>query len=48
MAFLGFPPLEAIIHKNALNLFMSISRNKHFCEYETADRQLAMKDSDNA
>ena len=32
------------IHKNARNLFMSISRNKHFLEYEIAERQIAMKD----
>ena len=45
LALLGILPLETIIHKSALSLFMNISRNKHFLEYEIAERQLAMKDS---
>ena len=44
LALLGILPLESIIHKNALNLFMSISRNKHFLEHKIAERQIAMKD----
>ena len=36
-------PLETIIHKNSLNLFSSIVRNKHFIEYEIDERQLVMK-----
>ena len=44
LALLGILPLETIIHKNAPNLFMSISRNKHFLEHEIAERQIAMKD----
>ena len=44
LALLGILPLETIIHKNALNLFMSISRNTHFLEHEIAERQIAMKD----
>lgn len=36
-------PLETIIHKNSLNLFSSTVRNKHFIEYEIAERQHVMK-----
>ena len=39
----GILPIETVIHKNSLNLFMSIIRNKHFIEYEVAERQLVMK-----
>ncbi|MEW8547538.1 MAG: reverse transcriptase family protein [Candidatus Thiodiazotropha sp.] len=43
LALLGILPIATVIHKNALNLFMSIARNKHFVEYEVAERQLVMK-----
>ena len=43
LALLGVLPLETVIHKNALNLFMGIARNSNFIEYDTAMRQLAMK-----
>ena len=33
----------SVIHKNSLNIFMSIARDKHFIEYEVAERQLVMK-----
>ena len=44
LAWLAVLPLECLIHKNALNLFMNIVRNRHFVEYEIAERQLVMKD----
>ena len=43
LALLGILPLESVIHKNSLNLFINIVRNKHFIEYEIAERQLVMK-----
>ena len=43
LALLGILPLESIIHKNSLNLFVNIARNHYFIEYEIAERQLVMK-----
>ena len=43
LALLGILPLESIKHKNSLNLFVNISRNHHFIEYDIAERQLVMK-----
>ena len=43
LALLGILPLETVIHKNALNLFMNIARSKDCIEYEIAERQLVMK-----
>ena len=43
LALLGILPIVTVIHKNSLNIFMSIARNKHFIEYEVAERQLVMK-----
>ena len=43
LALLGILPLETVIHKNALNLFMNITRSKDCFEYEIAERQLVMK-----
>ena len=43
---LGIVPLQTIIHKNALNLIMNIVCNKHFDEYEIAERHLVMKDNE--
>ena len=44
LALLGIPPVEVAIHKNSLNLFMNIIKNKSSVEYQIAERQLAMKD----
>ena len=46
LALLGVLPLETFIHKNTLNLFMSIAHNSKFIEYEIAMRQLAVKTPD--
>ena len=46
LALLGVLPLESIIQKNSLNLFVNISRNEHFIEYDIAERQLVMKGND--
>ena len=35
-----------MIHKNTLNLFMGIARNRNFIEYDIAERQLAVKTLD--
>ena len=43
LAVLGILPLETVIHKNALNLFMSIARNCDTIEYDITMRQLVMK-----
>ena len=44
LALLGIPPVAVAIHKNSLNLFMNIIKNKSSVEYQIAERQLAMKD----
>ena len=46
LALLGVLPLESIIQKISLNLFVNISRNEHFIEYDIAERQLVMKGND--
>ena len=46
LALLGVLPLETVIHKNTLNLFMGIARNSKFIEYDIAMRQLAVKTPD--
>ena len=46
LSLLGVLPLETVIHKNSLNLFVSIARNSNFIEYDIAMRQLAMKTPD--
>ena len=46
LALLGILPVRATIHKNSLNLFMNMTRDKSQIEYQIAERQLAMKDSD--
>ena len=43
LALLGILLLETVIHKNALNLFMSIARNCDTIEYDITMRQLVMK-----
>ena len=45
LSLLGILPIEVVIHKNALNLFMNILREKDTVEYEIAESQLAMKDN---
>ena len=46
LGLLGILPMEVVIDKNALNLFMNIISNKDSIEYQIAERQLAMKDSE--
>ena len=43
LALLGILPLETVIHKNTLNLFMGIARSSNLIEYDIAMRQLAVK-----
>ena len=38
LALLVILPLETVIHKNSLNLFMGIARNRNFIEYDIAKR----------
>ena len=45
LGLLGILPVEAVIDKNALNLFMNVISDKNSIEYQIAERQLAMKDS---
>ena len=46
LALLGILPVRNTIHKNSLNLFMNTTRDKSSIEYQIAERQLALKDSD--
>ena len=43
LGLLGILPVEAVIDKNALNLFMNVISDKNSIEYQIAKRQLAMK-----
>ena len=43
LALLGILPLETVIHKNTLNLFMGIARSSNRIEYDIAMKQLAVK-----
>ena len=43
---MGVPPVEAIIHKNILNLFVNSARSQSSVEYDIIERQLVMKSSD--
>lgn len=43
-SLLGILPIETVIEKNALILFMNIIRDQDSIEYQIAERQLAMKD----
>ena len=45
LGLLGILPVEAVIDKNALNLFINVISDKNSIEYQIAERQLAMKDS---
>ena len=40
-----FLPIEALLHKNLLNMFVNMIRNENSVEYEIAKRQLVMKDT---
>ena len=46
LSLLGIPPVELIIHKNILNLFVSLVSSKDSVEYDIIERQLVMKSSD--
>ena len=45
LGLVGILPVEAVIDKNALNLFMNVISDKNSIEYQIAEKQLAMKDS---
>ena len=44
LALLGIPPLETILHKNPLSMYVNMIRNGDYIEYEIAQRQLGMKE----
>ena len=46
LSLLGIPPVELIIHKTILNMFVSSVRSKDSVEYDIIERQLVMKFSD--
>ena len=46
LSLLGIPPVELIIHKSILNMFVSSVRSKDSVEYDIIERQLVMKSSD--
>ena len=37
--------MEALLHKNLLNMFVNMIRNENSIEYEIAQRQLVMRES---
>ena len=39
LGLLGILPVEAVIDKNALNLFMNVISDKNSIEYQIAERQ---------
>ncbi|MES9882009.1 MAG: reverse transcriptase family protein, partial [Sedimenticola sp.] len=43
LALLGIPPIEKVIHKSMLSLFVKIIKDHETVEYDIAVRQLAMK-----
>ena len=45
LALLGILPVEALLHKNLLNMFVNMIRNENSIEYEIAQRQLVMRES---
>ena len=45
LSLIGVPPVETIVHKNMLNLFVSSARSQNSVEYEVLERQIVMKDS---
>ena len=46
LSLMGVPPVETIIHKNILNLFVNSARSQNSVEYDIIERQLVMKSSD--
>ena len=45
LVLLGILPVEAVLHKNLLSLFVSMMQNENSVEYEIAHRQLLMRDA---
>ena len=45
LALLGILPVEALLHKNLLNMFVNMIRNENSIEYEIAQRRLIMGES---
>ena len=45
LALLGILPVEVLLHKNLLNMFVNMIRNENSIEYEIAQRQLVMRES---
>ena len=44
LALLGILPIEVVLHKNLLNMYVNMIRNDNSIEYEIAHRQLVMID----
>ena len=44
LALLGILPIETILHKNLLSMYVNMIRNGDSNEYEIAQRQLVMKE----
>ena len=44
LALLGILPIETILHKNLLSMYVNMIRNGDSIEYEIAQRQLVMKE----
>ena len=44
LALLGILPIEVILHKNLLSMYVNMIRNGDSIEYEIAQRQLVMKE----
>ena len=44
LALLGILPIETILHKNLLSMYVNMIRNGDTIEYEIAQRQLVMKE----
>ena len=44
LALLGILPIETILHKNLLSMYLNMIRNGDSIEYEIAQRQLVMKE----
>ena len=44
LALLGILPIESVLHKTLLNLFVNMIRDPNSTEYEIAQRQLVMRD----
>ena len=44
LALLGILPIESVLHKTLLNLFVNMIRDPNAIQYEIAQRQLVMRD----